>query len=237
VAQELIELDKALAEIYTGKSLASAEEVVSTYDRNRKHGNGDVCYAPGLLVAAAEMCEPGRASGLRLGQRIPDADIINHASGCIGSVHATLKSNGRWRMLIFPGDLASEDRIQQVNSAGDKIASILRTLPPGLENATTPKPIEVMLIHAGNPGHLEASRLHRAYYPFNETSGYDYNTIFAASPVGGVKLCSVYEAFGISEDSGAVVVVRPDQVVAWIGDLTDLDRLRAWLHVFMVFRS
>jgi phenol 2-monooxygenase len=237
VAQELIELDLALADIFTGKSLASKEGVKSVYERNRKHGNGDICYTSNVLIAAPDECDASRATGLRLGQRIPNADIVNQASGCLSSVHARLKSNGQWRVLVFPGSLADESRLQQTNATGEELASILARLPSAKSNGVASKAntLEVTLIHAGTPDSVEASALHSIYFPSDERSGYDYNTVFAAAPpMAGAKMRSVYDLFGIAEDAGALVVVRPDQVVAWIGGAADLDSMRSWLYRFMV---
>ncbi|KJX93772.1 phenol 2-monooxygenase like protein [Zymoseptoria brevis] len=238
IAQELIDLDTTLAKIYTSDSPASFEEVKRIYARVSDHGSGNhICYGSSLLVAAPEACEVSRASALRLGQRMPDAEIINHASGGLSSIHAQLKTNGRWRMLVFAGSLSDEESIKQVNPTGGKIAELLESVSPKSDSASTSKGIQVVLIHAGNPADLEVGALHSVYYPFNKTTGYDYNTVFAATSVAGVNEKNVYDILGIGKDAGAIVIIRPDQVVGWIGGVSHLDRLRTWLHTFMVLRE
>ncbi|SMQ51119.1 unnamed protein product [Zymoseptoria tritici ST99CH_3D7] len=230
IAQELIDLDTTLAKIYTSDSPASFEEVKRIYARVSDHGSGNhICYGSSLLVAAPEACDVGRASGLRLGQRMPDAEIINHASGGLSSVHAQLKANGRWRMLVFAGSLSDEESIKQANSVGEDIAELLKSVSTTPDRDSTTKDFQVVLIHAGNPADLEPGALHSVYYPFNKTTGYDYNTVFAATSVAGVDERNVYDIFGIEKSSGAIAIVRPDQVVGWIGGMSDLDRLRTCL--------
>jgi phenol 2-monooxygenase len=58
------------------------------------------------------------------------------------------------------------------------------------------------------------------FHPWSESKGHQYWRIFARDNDAGDD---VYKAFGIDEEVGCAVVVRPDQHIAYIGDLWDLD--------------
>jgi phenol 2-monooxygenase len=67
--------------------------------------------------------------------------------------------------------------------------------------------------------------------PFDPTyHGWDFSRIFVDAPVHYDRYCDgrAYGRWGVDRTRGAVVVVRPDMHVGWIGELEDTEALEAY---------
>jgi phenol 2-monooxygenase len=64
----------------------------------------------------------------------------------------------------------------------------------------------------------------------DEYYGYDFSRVLVDEAVHYDRYCDgrAYERWGIDRNTGAVVVVRPDMHVGWIGDLDDTDALETY---------
>jgi phenol 2-monooxygenase len=64
----------------------------------------------------------------------------------------------------------------------------------------------------------------------DEYYGYDFSRVLVDEAVHYDRYCDgrAYERWGIDRNTGAVVVVRPDMHVGWIGDLEDTDALETY---------
>lgn len=64
------------------------------------------------------------------------------------------------------------------------------------------------------------------YGPFDaDYHGYDFTRIFVDEPVHYDRYCDgrAYERWGVDREKGAVVIVRPDMHVGWVGLLEDIE--------------
>jgi phenol 2-monooxygenase len=69
------------------------------------------------------------------------------------------------------------------------------------------------------------------YGPFDpEYHGYDFARIFVDEPVHYDRYCDgrAYERWGVDREQGAVVIVRPDMHVGWVGRLEDVDDIEMY---------
>jgi phenol 2-monooxygenase len=67
--------------------------------------------------------------------------------------------------------------------------------------------------------------------PFDpEYHGYDFSRVLVDEPVHYDRYCDgrAYESWGIDRERGAVVIVRPDMHVGWIGEMEDTNALEAY---------
>ncbi|KAK8188276.1 FAD binding domain-containing protein [Phyllosticta capitalensis] len=185
------------------------------------------------------------ATRLPLGTRIPGFKVVNQASALPLSLHALLPSTGAFRVLLFAGDVtesAQAARVQSfcayLTSSPSPSSSFLRThTPPSIPLNTAASPLQLLTIHSAPRESVELLRDFPAVlHPFDEERGWDYDKVWADVPSYHEGWDRAYEGLGIDRESGAVVVVRPDQYVAWVGsvDMTaELERffagvLRAW---------
>ncbi|KAK4889817.1 hypothetical protein LTR27_011435 [Elasticomyces elasticus] len=168
---------------------------------------------------------PNLATGLSIGQRIAPCNVVCQAEANVVLLSDKLPSNGRWRVVVFAGDLTSSaqwDLVEELGCALDRICRTYTRSPKDLHSL-----VEVMLIHSGTHNAITLLDLHDIYHPDNGDEGWDYWKVYsddaAALSVG--ERSTAYKQYGVDEKAGCVVVLRPDQHVAYVGPIADDEAL------------
>lgn len=236
VAYELIELDQLQGKIMDSREEPSPQDVKLMVDRMLKQNGTGVQYSPSALVAGPEWAHQEAAKNLKIGMRVPNAAVYDQSNGMATNVQSLLTSTGLWRLLVFAGDVTKSEQLDLVNSMNENINKLARRYA----SASTRRPgsfLEVLTIHAASVNDIESSYFGSVFFPRDPVEGHRFDTIYGdstdltAEPTGGS-----HGVYGVDSSKGALVLIRPDQVVAWVGYLTDLDMMRDWLATFMIPR-
>ncbi|KAI4765083.1 phenol 2-monooxygenase [Aureobasidium sp. EXF-12344] len=254
VAKELMAKDRAMSDFYCEGPSASSQRYREFREDFRDFVSGaTVDYSPSILTSAAETMntsleredsqdshqqiysKPSLASNLTIGQRIPSYFVTNHFTAEVSHLHDALKSTGHWRMLLFPGDLSNPHRFQQFHNLGmrlEALDSFIHACTPA--SAPIDSVIEILTIHTSNRNEVDALSLPDIFRPWIESKGYQYWRMFAKDNDCGDD---VYKAFGIDEEAGCLIVVRPDQHIAYIGDLWDFESVGLYFGNILALKS
>ncbi|OAL28414.1 hypothetical protein AYO22_02868 [Fonsecaea multimorphosa] len=237
IGEKLVELDE-----YLSKGLGAAAEdrgtLMQVYDLLRKFTDGRaVVYRPGLAVA--QEFGHGPAWGIQLGTRLHNHYIRGQSTSWLAQVMDLLPSNGRWRLIVYGGDISDDVQRGRVNQLGRAIAA-----PKGLvhryRSLTPGKPwLEVLLIHTADVASVSRETLHEAYHPQQEKyGGTSWHQVWAEEFLprqkGSVSPGPAHRSLGIDPNIGAMAMIRPDTFVGWAGgyeDLPDLEKYCAGLFV------
>ncbi|KAK7521413.1 FAD binding domain-containing protein [Phyllosticta citriasiana] len=142
-------------------------------------------------------------------------------------LHALLPSAGPsppFRILLFAGNMVAPAQSERVRAFCRALESgLLRTFtPPNIALNTSTAPLQVLTIHSAPREDVELLQHFPAIlHPFDEQRGWDYERVWCDAPSYHEGWDRAYEGLGIDGERGAVVVVRPDQVVAWVGDVEE----------------
>lgn len=224
VAEDLINLDADMAQVLASKKMPNPLEVRRVYEKARNYISGaNICYSPNILVTSPDECKQELAVELKLGMRFPSYLVFNHSSAIPLESQALLRSDGRWRVLVFGGDVANPAQLQRVNVLGANLAGFARqfdSIRPDDRPLT-----EILLIYCGNIESMEIHEFHPTFSRMNASEDrFDFERIYADSRASPSQV-SAHAHYGIDAEKGCIVVTRPDQCVAWIGDLEDVDGL------------
>ncbi|KAH8820750.1 FAD binding domain protein [Xylogone sp. PMI_703] len=151
------------------------------------------------------------------GERFPQLNMINHATGKPYPIQSLLKSDGRFHVVIFAGDISKPQELSEFNILGTTLRIIERQILPASMNG-----FNVIAIHQADKTTVELASLAEIYFPASETTGRDYERVFC-------EIDANYDELGIGK-RGAVVIVRPDQYVGWRGELSDIEGLTNYLR-------
>lgn len=142
-------------------------------------------------------------------------------------------SDGRFRFVLFPGDVSQPDKMTRLERVCQNIESL------DLEPL-----IDVVTVHRADPMQIRQIDLPRQCNPFNSDTGYEYTKVFydADDLVDNtnredIPIGSAYEKYGIDRDVGALVLLRPDTFVAHCGDLDDFEPVRKFFNGFIIRRG
>ncbi|CAK7201901.1 hypothetical protein SEUCBS139899_004616 [Sporothrix eucalyptigena] len=184
-----------------------------------------------------------------VGMRFPSHQVLRHADARPWQLHHKMPSDGRFRLVVFGGELssasASPPKLDRVNKLGVWLAGTLLpqlpTMSPmpgttnlhgggrpgyGLQAQNPPSIIDILLVYAGasdEGGEVNSFSLldlHEVYHPFDPKLGHDYDKVFVDRRSHHDGDGKAYENYGIDRTQGALVGVRPD---GYVGLVTSLD--------------
>ncbi|CAG8234244.1 unnamed protein product [Penicillium nalgiovense] len=203
-----------------------------------------VNYAASILVAkesdAAEqgnntiISKPELAAKIDIGKRIPSFKVLNHSDARPWHLQELLKSNGRWRVIVFPGRLAEPQNMERFEKLGASLGgpdSFIRQFTPSGKSIDSV--IEVLTIHSGSRRDIELLDLPEAFHPHHGDMGWDYWKVFVDEESYHEGNGQAYANYGIDLNRGASVIVRPDQYVSWVGEVDDYEQMSRFFSGFM----
>lgn len=98
--------------------------------------------------------------------------------------------------------------------------------------------IEVLTIHSVKRHSVELLRdFPEILRPFSKKLGWSYHKVYTDDVSVHEGFGDAYKNYGVDKDRGCVVVVRPDQIVAWIGELEDFDDLQAYFDGCLILKK
>jgi phenol 2-monooxygenase len=136
----------------------------------------------------------------------------------------SLKSDGRWRLVVFAGDVTQPAAVERLRRLGDELQAVGSFWNRLLADAT----LEPILVHASARRSVELFALHSVFYS-REKEGYDYYRAFADDESYHHDHGRAYAKYGVEPEKGQSVLIRPDQYIGWVGMVDDLESLESYL--------
>lgn len=209
-----------------------ASLIVSKQSSDSTEGNNGASMTDGLACRA--LSKPERATKINIGKRMPSFKILSQADARPWHLQELLKSNGRWRVVVFPGRLTEPDNMQRFQQLGKQLGDpesfIQRYTPRGQSIDSV---IEVLTVHAGPRREVELLDLPEAFHPYDSNMGWDYWKVYVDDNSYHEGHGRAYEHYGINPTHGASVIIRPDQHVSWVGDMDDYENISRFFSGFM----
>ena len=177
-------------------------------------------------VAGNGVLEKEAASKIALGMRFPSAQVLNQSSTRPCHLAHLLRSDGRFRIFLFAGNLQQSEQFGRVRSlctALDAPGSFLHRFTP--RGSRIDSTIEILTVHSGPRTAIELLDLPDILHPFDEKTGWDYDKVFVDDMSYHEGHGHAYRQYGVDEERGCLVVTRPDQHVALICGLEDVEAL------------
>ncbi|ENH70890.1 Phenol 2-monooxygenase [Fusarium oxysporum f. sp. cubense race 1] len=254
IAQALIDFDHKFSRLFSGRPAKdimdeegiSMDEFREAFEKGNLFASGiAVDYGQSNIVAKAAADDTGLkdvavkrqglAPEIKLGMRMPSVKVLNQADARPWHLQELLRSNGAWRLLVFPGDIDLDNQNKRMKTLCDKLSAessfLKRFTPP---SARYDSVIEVITVHASKRQDHEIFDFPEVLRPYHEVDGWDYNKIFVDDESYHEGHGRLYETFGIKPDEGCVVILRPDQYVSYVGGLENYDELDGFFSEFMI---
>lgn len=258
VAQDLINFDHKFSRLFSGRPArdehdhegVNLAEFKAAYVKGNYFTSGiSVTYGPSIIVAGTgsgdEACiadvtpKKGLASkqhlakNIPLGARMPSYQVLNQCDARPWHFQEILKSDGRWRVVVFAGDVTIPRQKERIEAIGKQLAH-----PEFFPRRFTPssKPIdsviEVLTIHSAPRHEVDLFDFPEMLRPFSEENGWDYWKVYVDAQSYHEGHGQAYLNYGVDPTEGCLVVIRPDQHVSYIGGLEDLDAVDRFFSEF-----
>ncbi|MCW4115760.1 FAD-binding monooxygenase [Aurantimonas sp. MSK8Z-1] len=240
VAQELIDFDREWAKMFSAPPKSSGETSGDGVDpaefqryfvqKGRFTAGTATQYQPSLITGGRDW--QALATGFPLGMRFHSAPVIRLADAKPVELGHAVKADGRWRLFAFApaaregGSEAIATLCRFLSTASD--SPIQRYTP---KTADIDSVIDVRAVFQEGHQALDLEAMPPLLLPQKGRYGLrDYEKIFCADLKSGRD---VFEMRAIDRQRGCLVVVRPDQHVAHVLPLDELDALAAFFAGFM----
>lgn len=178
------------------------------------------------------------ATKIPLGQRFPSFRVINHCSAQSWHLGTLLKSDGQFHIVLFAGDVSKTEQMQRVHDFTEALAGMSTPLVQhgsrGAGQKAGDRIAKILTIHSTPRQQVELFAFPDLLRPFDEDYGWDYDRIYVDEESYHDGYGDAYVNYGIDRSRGCVVVVRPDQHVAWIGDLEETVSMERYFGGFLV---
>ncbi|KAF7957348.1 hypothetical protein EAE96_002933 [Botrytis aclada] len=263
VAQELIAFDHKFSRLFSGRPAKdildeegiSMEEFKNAFEKGNLFASGvSVNYGASIIVAKENdagaqgseinvaqnintkiIGKEHLATNIKIGMRMPSFKVLNQSDARPWHFQELLKSDGRWRIVVFAGDISSRNQMFRIRT----LSQVLETLAAKYTSGThrTDSAIEILMIHSAPRRNIELLDLPDIFHPWSRRDGYDYDKVYVDDVSYHEGYGKAYEGFGVDRKRGCMVLVRPDQYVSWIGELEEGDDVERFLGGFMVGRD
>ena len=177
------------------------------------------------------------AKNVTVGLRLPSTRLTRMADAKPMHLSEAIPADGRWRILVFGGDLSTAQNASKLQRLGeylDSAESPIRLFTPPVQDIDSV--VETLVILSGRRHSVDYPDLHKYFWPvtgkhrlrnlykvlFDDEAYYEYGTL----------QMRVYEFYGIDSSEGATLVVRPDQHVSLIAGVEDFIALRDFFEAF-----
>jgi len=204
IAQDLIAFDHRFSRLFSGRPAKDAAdeagimmtEFKEAFEKGNLFASGlAVDYGASMLVAKAGnstdggdgsdidpkindfvhvVGKQGLATNIKLGMRYPSFRVLNQADAIPSHFAHRLKSDGRFRIVVFAGDLKNQKQWVRVQHFAEQLAKpesfIHRFTPPAQRIDSI---VEILMIHSAPRQEIDLLDLHEVYHPFHEKRGWD----------------------------------------------------------------
>ena len=212
IAQDLIDFDHRFSRLFSGRPAKDVmdEEGISmdvfkkAFEKGNMFASGiAVDYGASVIVAKEGNAEEQgdgtdvsgedktrvdsvqeRATDVKVGMRMPSFKVLNQADARPSHFQELLKSNGTWRVVVFPGDIRKPETKDRLASLGSKLASqdsFLKRYTPATERYDSV--IELLAVHAAPRREATVFDFPEVFRPWDELEGWDYWKIFVDDEV------------------------------------------------------
>lgn len=254
IAMRLIAFDKKMVEGVCGKDpvplkghLPKKPPLEDTLREENTSASGLTAhYKPSCLITKTWESKARRLAGpllphsrtelagnLAVGARLRNAQVLFQCDSRPCNLQQILRSTGEWHLLVFGGDISDRTQMERVQRLGMELAQ-----EDSLAHRANRRPddrvgaIGIYLIHCAPRKNVELMQFPEVFRPFDGVMGYDYWKVFADNKPYDEGRGNAYQLYGIGTE-GCMVLVRPDQHVAFIGALEDLSAIALFLGNFM----
>ena len=204
-------------------------------------GDGDKEVSPPGAAISDDLFEKRQAlaTGVPVGKRFDSFKVLSQSDARPWHFQERLKADGRFRIVFFAGKVlepAQKERVNKFAAALDASGSFLHRATP--EGAKIDSVIEVLTIHASKRTDTELlTDLPDILHPFDSHLGWDYNKVYVDDVSFHEGGGDAYEKYGVDRQRGAVVALRPDHYVGWVGGLEDFDDLERYFEGCLVLKK
>ena len=233
LATELIEFDRELAAVFSRPVEQTREDsaqtrLQATLIKADAYVSGTLCtYPPSIIVADSP--HGSLASGFSVGSRFHSSPVVRLADACPMQLGHALVADGRWRLVLFADAAHPASGDSALRALTEYLDTPIRRYTPA--GADIDSVIEILSVFQQPYTAIEFADLPALLWPAHGCLRLrDYEKTFCVDH----ERTNIYAERGINQQSGCILIVRPDQHVAHVLPLTAREEITSFFDAVLV---
>lgn len=238
VAADLIDFDRNWVKLISAKEAKAHEHDPDYFSKAflkaAKYMAGLTAKYDDTLITSAKRSNQELATSMTVGMRFPSSQVVKFCDAKPMQLARALAADGRWRIVIFAGDISDTNASKMLDNLGaflDSEDGPIRRVTPSdrdIDNFVTP-----VVVLSGSRDKIEQEQIHPYFWPVTGPWRMrDLHKVFVDTESYNFGHGHVYDYCGVDPKRGAVVIVRPDQYVAQITALDDFEAISDFFKPF-----
>lgn len=243
IARRLIEFDKRICRgMLEADNTFNEDHRKALVEENTSMSGLGIAYEANMVISkpgkavnghSSLSIDPDQFKTIRVGSRIPSALVLRHADSQPCEFQTLFASTGQWNLVVFGGDIVNEEQRQRVAN----VAAVLSSPKSAVQRMNARNAIRgngafgsvaVYLLHSASRTEIDIGGLPEVFRPPDDDTGFDYGKVFVDNKSYHAGGGNAYEGYGVGP-RGCLVLLRPDQHVAFKGDLESISELESFL--------
>ncbi|KAJ6158089.1 hypothetical protein N7485_010915 [Penicillium canescens] len=245
LAEMLLDFDRHWSPMFTdqkppGEKATKAAAMFDIAGKFEDFADGWKVFYPGSCL----VCKPGSEAVARYivpGERLKPVKLRHQAEGGTKWTTRLLESDGRFRILVLAGDIRNPMQKGRLETLCQVFAGQFTSKQSPLDRYVSipgryDSSIDVLTIHSAPWKEAEFFDFPEILRPFDPVRGWAYDKVWCDDSCIFDRYCdgTAYEKWGVDWVLGALVIVRPDQYIGWVGELGDVDEMTEYLDNILV---
>ncbi|KAI9930611.1 hypothetical protein MW887_011365 [Aspergillus wentii] len=212
VAIDLINFDRYFSKLFSSGQTTPAEFQEGFIKSGKYTAGLTAKYEKSVITSDIDDSER-LSSNVTVGMRLPSAQVVRFCDSKPVQLAEPLKSDGRWRVMAFAGDITVPGNRTGLNTLGKYLSSSTGPINSFTsKNADVDSLIEPILVAHGKRHAVELDQIPECFYPFTgKNQVRDLHKIYFDDESYNRGHGHVYKHLGMSPEKGVIVIVRPDQ--------------------------
>ncbi|RJE23942.1 Phenol 2-monooxygenase [Aspergillus sclerotialis] len=234
VAIDLINFDRYFSTLFKSGAETTPEQFQEGFVKSGKYTAGLTAkYDKSPITADGS---DDLASNITIGMRLPSAQVVRYCDSKPVQLAESVKSDGRWRVIAFAGDITAPERSAKLNALGKYLSSadgpIHKFTPQGSDVDSL---IEPIFVGHGQRHAVELEQIPDCFYPLTGKNHVrDLHKMFYDDESYNKGHGHAYKFLGIKPEQGAIVIVRPDQYVSAVLSMEDYRSIGKFFEGFLI---
>lgn len=239
-AQELIDFDYKWSRLFTGQIKPGGGqdegEMRAAWEQSIRFTSGTgTVYLPDQLLVLDQPNATKLAKNITVGSHFPNERVVGAFNAHSIDLQNEIKADGRWRVLIFPGDVRESASLDHLVTLGKQLETMAKKYTP--KDGALDDVIQVLTVF--KTPHRDIQYLSQSLpevltprrKPYNILA---FDTLFVDEPSHHDGDGKAYAGYGIDPAFGCVVIARPDQHVSAVFGMSQGEDIAAFFDKFMV---
>lgn len=239
-AADLIAFDRVLTKFFSRHEEYDGE-FADYFTKSGRYMAGFTARYEDSLITNLESSDEGVATEIKVGMRFPNAQVVRFCDARPVQLQSACKSDGRWRVVVFAGDIlqvpVSKQRLDKVCIGLFRLSYPTYNIQfayslQDIMSRFTPKEsypdsvIEPLLVLSSRFKDTEQSIIPDVFCPKTGKWGIrDLHKTYVDDEHYNNGHGHAYKTYGVDSQRGAVVIVRPDQYIAKVVSLESVESL------------